>query len=215
MAAPSESLPTPKKTYFLGNICILCGFSFVQMIKQSDGTEFTKKFLDRKLKLTAERKFNIEQVTEMNISEEEGCGVCQKCYRSVEKVIKSEREIKELKGKIKETAKTVASTLLLNLPSPRRKSITKRMLRSPVVQQPMKKTANPILPIVCVNPVKIPLFTDITNIHMKPKNYETVATEKKTHVRRSLGKTFGIEAVQPTTESTQTVLQGEVEVYLA
>ena len=90
-----------KKTYFLGNICILCGFSFVQMIKQSDGTEITKKILDCKLKLTAERKFNIEQVTEINVSEEEGCGVCQKYYRPVEKVIKSEREIKELKGKIK------------------------------------------------------------------------------------------------------------------
>ena len=107
-----------------------------------------KKILDCKLKLTAERKFNIEQVTEINVSEEEGCGVCQKYYRSVEKVIKSEREIKELKGKIKETA----ITLLLNLPSPKRKSITKRMLKSPVVHQPINKTAYPILPIVCVNP---------------------------------------------------------------
>lgn len=79
------------------------------------------KILERKLKLTAERKFNIEKVTEINVSEEEGCGVCQKCYRSAEKVIKSEREIKELKVKIKESAKTVANTLLFNLPSPKRK----------------------------------------------------------------------------------------------
>ena len=90
------------------------------MIKQSDGTEITKKILDCKLKLTAERKFNIEQVTEINVSEEEGYGVCQKYYRSVEKVIKSEREIKELKGKIKLQISSCLTSrhLLFNLPSP-------------------------------------------------------------------------------------------------
>ena len=69
------------------------------------------------------------------------------------------------------------------------------MLKSPVVHQLMKKTAYPILPIVYVNPVKIPLFTDITNIHMEPQTHETIASGKSTRVRRSLGKTFNVEAM--------------------
>lgn len=47
---------------------------------------------------------------------------------------------------------------------------------------------------------------------MEPQTRETAG--KSTRVRRSLVKTFAqVEAMQPTPESVQTVLQGEVEVW--
>lgn len=49
---------------------------------------------------------------------------------------------------------------------------------------------------------------------MEPQTRETAG--KGTRVRRSLVKTFAqVEAMQPTPESVQTVLQGEVEVWSA
>jgi len=118
-------------------------------------------FLDKKLKLSDERRKNIENVTGFGVKNDTEAGVCQKCYRSVERVLKMEKETSELKGKIRNSAHTVQSTLLLSVPSPKRSAISKRMLRSPAFTQPAKKQINPNLPITYVQPVTVMPFTDI------------------------------------------------------
>lgn len=86
MAAPSKETQTPKKTYSLCNMCIICGFSFIQTIKDSFGKEITKKYFDRKLKLTEERKKIISDAIGVDTYDVgNDTGVCQKCFRSVEK----------------------------------------------------------------------------------------------------------------------------------
>lgn len=203
MAEFTSPSSTPRKTYSLGNICVLCGFSFVQIEKRKDGTEVEHKYLDRKLKLTSERLKNIQKVTEMTFPRDEGSGVCQKCYRSVENVIKSETKATEMKLKIRKTAQTVANTLLLNLPSPRRMSITKRMLRSPDVSQPAKKHSLPLVNVSYIKPAYIAPFKDITSMtEAAVNNPATMATHGQKSVKRSLSKSF----------EPQLVLHGEIEV---
>jgi hypothetical protein len=51
MAAPmSAGVCTPKITYVLGNILVLCGFAFIVSERQIDGTVKVTKHLNRKLR---------------------------------------------------------------------------------------------------------------------------------------------------------------------
>lgn len=195
MAAPSKETQTPKKTYSLCNMCIICGFSFIQTIKDSFGKEITKKYFDRKLKLTEERKKIISDAIGVDTYDVgNDTGVCQKCFRSVEKLSKLEKESAELKDKLKRSTQGVKENCFLSLPSPKRADMckTKRMLRSPGLQQPTKKLT-PLLPITCIQPICIQTFEDITKAE-QPK--------AAVSVRRSL-----------TTSFTE-ILHGEVEGHL-
>lgn len=195
MAAPSKVTQTPRKTYSLCNMCIICGFSFIQTLKDSLGKEITKKYFDRKLKLTEERKKLISDYVGVEIYDVgNDTGVCQKCFRSVEKLCKLEKESADLKDKLKQSTQGVKENCLLSLPSPKRADMckTKRMLRSPGLPQPTKKLT-PLLPITCIQPIRIQTFEDLTKAE-QPK--------AAVSVRRSL-----------TTSFTE-VLHGEVEVRL-
>ncbi|XP_061166248.1 uncharacterized protein LOC133175140 [Saccostrea echinata] len=188
MAAQSSGMATPRKTLSLGNICIICGFSFIHTFIDSNGKEITQKFFDKKFKLTEERKKIINSV-------------CQKCFRTVERLSKMEKEVSELKCKLKYSAENVKENFLLSLPSPKRSVITKRMLRSPIIRQPTKKVAS-LLPITCVQPISILPFSDLTNRGGLP-----VAKQVKPPVRRSLGTSFTNRPSE-----THTTLQGEVTI---
>ncbi|XP_063412299.1 uncharacterized protein LOC134695054 [Mytilus trossulus] len=188
MAAPMSEKLTPRKTYLLGNICVVCGFSFIQKVKEANGIEVEHKYFDRKLKLSEERRKNINNVVGFECK---GEGVCQKCYRSVEKVLKTEKESTDLKGKLRQSTQTVENTLLVSVPSPKRVSISKRMLRSPASFQPSKKSD--IVPITTMP------FNDITNTpnvvrslpQILPKPTQQKLTEpSKKPARRSLDQSF-------------------------
>lgn len=102
-------------------MCIICGFSFIQTIKDSFGKEITKKYFDRKLKLTEERKKIISDAIGVDTYDVgNDTGVCQKCFRSVEKLSKLEKESTDLKDKLKRSTQGVKENCFLSLPSPTR-----------------------------------------------------------------------------------------------
>lgn len=83
---------TPRKTCVLSDVCILCGFSFIQ-IEKTDGGEKIHKFFDIKLKLNKERVDNVKKITGLpDIDVATNAGVCKKCYRSVESILKTEEK---------------------------------------------------------------------------------------------------------------------------
>ena len=91
MAASIENVDigrTPKKVYFYANNCIICGFRFVQTIKDSEGNEKSVKYFNKKLKMTKDRIELLEECLGTTILNEADTqhGVCVPCFRSVEKV---------------------------------------------------------------------------------------------------------------------------------
>lgn len=88
---------TPTKTCVLGDACIICGFLFVQFEKTTDGTDIIHKFYQNKLKLNSEKVDCIRKVTEKSDLDLEGsnAGVCRKCFRSVESIIKADEKNKK------------------------------------------------------------------------------------------------------------------------
>lgn len=138
---------TPTKTCVLGDACIICGFLFVQFEKTTDGTDIIHKFYQNKLKLNSEKVDCIRKVTEKSDLDLEGsnAGVCRKCFRSVESIIKADEKNKAAKQRLIQSLDQVCKTQFLVIPSPRRKAITKRMLRSPHgPDQPSSRRANPL-----------------------------------------------------------------------
>lgn len=195
---------TPTKTCVLGDICVLCGFGFLEYETTVHGEKVVHKHFDKKLRMTTERAKNILKVTELNFSSDSA--VCQKCYRTVESVLRSEQKNEEIRTKICSMAQNTNKTLLLQLPSPRRKLVTKRMLRSPVVAQVAKRGNCFNIAAVEYKAVKIAPFTDITN---QTNTCSSTSTEKPKIVRRSLE----FKPNEPSNkEQHSTVLQGEIEV---
>jgi hypothetical protein len=110
MAAPS----TPKKCYYLGNICVVCGFSFVTKSVDKDGNVQVAKCLDKKLRLTRER---LETLWNIRDFKEETCfpldsGVCQKCFRAMERVLKVEKEAAEARERFKSSTQSTMTRLV-------------------------------------------------------------------------------------------------------
>jgi DNA polymerase elongation subunit (family B) len=178
MAAPD----TPTKTCTLSDICVLCGFSFVQYEKKDNGEVILHKHFDRKLRFTTEREGNVYKITGIHFSS--NSAVCLKCYRSVESVLKSEQKNENIKANICSMARKINETYLLQLPSPRRKVITKRMLRSPVVTQSAKKDKTFPIEAVKYMPVHIAPFKEITNTSdiNKPKVVRRSLEFQESHV---------------------------------
>lgn len=157
----AESI-TPRKHFFLGDMCIVCGFSFVLIEKTSDGKENINKFYNNKLRLNKDRVSCIKKVTETSIDVDNcsNAGVCRKCYRTIETILKTDEKNNDAKQKIKDSVDRVYRTQILSLPSPRRKIITKRLLRSPEnVSRPAKSLAT----VSYVSPVKIAPFRELGN----------------------------------------------------
>lgn len=161
----AESI-TPRKHFFLGDMCIVCGFSFVLIEKTSDGKENINKFYNNKLRLNKDRVSCIKKVTETSIDVDNcsNAGVCRKCYRTIETILKTDEKNNDAKQKIKDSVDRVHRTQILSLPSPRRKIITKRLLRSPEnVSRPAKSLAT----VSYVSPVKIAPFRELGNKSIK------------------------------------------------
>ncbi|XP_062579361.1 uncharacterized protein LOC134241313 [Saccostrea cucullata] len=151
---------TPRKTCVLSDTCILCGFSFIQIERKENGEEKVHKFFETKLRLNTERIDNIKQLTGLtDIDVTTNAGVYKKCYRSVESIMKTESKNEQIKQRFREVAQRTIQTLTLQLLSPRRKSITKRMLRSPSLPSSKKQTFD----VSYGKLVEIAPFKDLTN----------------------------------------------------
>ena len=135
---------------------------FYRTRKKSDGTVTIKKHFNRKYKLTNERILKIEKVITQKVTTDNVSGVCTNCFKQIERVIKNENEIAELKAKLNDSFSSVNKSFTLNLPSTRRQVITKRMLRSPASWQVSKKQPL-IAPITVHHAVNILPFVGLTD----------------------------------------------------
>ena len=81
---------TPRRIYLKENVCIICGFCFETIETNTSGDAIVKKLNNLKLKLTTERVQNIEKIIESkeNINYDESKGICVKCNRSIERVLR-------------------------------------------------------------------------------------------------------------------------------
>lgn len=114
---------------------------------------YNSQFYQNKLKLNSEKVDCIRKVTEKSDLDLEGsnAGVCRKCFRSVESIIKADEKNKAAKQRLIQSLDQVCKTQFLVIPSPRRKAITKRMLRSPHgPDQPSSRRANPLARVAYV-----------------------------------------------------------------
>lgn len=92
---------TPRRVYCRNNICVLCGFSFIQTDINDKGEKIEKKHFTLKYKLTDERVKNIKQVLqqfEVSSDRDVNNGVCHKCLKYVEKYVKCTKEAAEIKS---------------------------------------------------------------------------------------------------------------------
>lgn len=125
----AEEPQTPRRIYYKANICVLCGFAFVQAEVTSTGETIEKKLFNKKLKLTEEKisairnvlgEFNHECIISNN-------GVCKQCFRTIERINKAEKEVEELQKEIKTSRSLVRQKYQLATPSPTKTKIEKRL----------------------------------------------------------------------------------------
>lgn len=116
---------TRRKTCLLGNICILCAFSFVS-IETIDGKENICKFYEVKLKLSKDRIECIWKVTETHLKSYNTCNadVRKKCFRIVESILKTEKKNNATMEKIKQSLNQVFRNQIFSLSCPRLRHIT-------------------------------------------------------------------------------------------
>lgn len=103
-------------------LCLICGFSFKVKEQQSDGTVKVTKHLNRKLRLSQERKNTVTYVVgDIHVSDTNG--VCVKCFQTTERVIKLEKEAKILKDEL-----LLAKNEVDDVNSGRRTNVGERLL---------------------------------------------------------------------------------------
>lgn len=78
---------TPIKIYNLNNVCIVCGFCFVNKKLDKEGKLTVEIFLDKKFKLRHERIHILrnECDTKGDLCFPTDSGVCQTCFRNLGK----------------------------------------------------------------------------------------------------------------------------------
>lgn len=152
---------TPVKVYsFAEDICELCGFSFVQTIVDPDGFKIVNKKYTQKLKLTDQKTENVVKVLPDFIpSSSSKNGICLKCNRTIEKVIKLEEELLHIRGDLVTKRQNVVNTQI-NIPSPRRATVTKRMLRSPLIP-PEKQQRTQLSTLIPIRLVQLQPFNQL------------------------------------------------------
>lgn len=99
------------------------------------------KFFKLKLKLTLDRVSQITSVVtgyKVNTDLDKDNGVCMKCFRKVEQSIKLQKDSLKMKDELSASRLRVQQSVL-NLPSPHKFNIEKRMLRSPSTAQISKQ----------------------------------------------------------------------------
>lgn len=205
-----KSPATPRRLYHASNICILCGFAFIQTEVLASGEQKEIKFLNRKLKITKEKVDTIKLVIdEFSHDLSSSNGVCKTCFRSVERVLRLENEVKGLQNEIKVSRSAVRRKYQLASPSPGRQVTEKRLLRSPSTstsepKKPFSSTIN------VVNLVAIPPLPEASNVESTVTSHSTLPAPESKSVRRSLG--FSSQAASKVKEKDDQMLEGEVKV---
>lgn len=161
-----KSPVTPRRVYFKSNICVLCGYAFVQREVTASGETIEKKFFNKKLKLTRDRVVLIQKVLEEFSPEDEtDNGVCKNCFRGVEKLIKMDEEMKNLQQQISEARRVVRHKYQLATPSPSKTKIEKRLLKSPQASEQSKKLQRTFpVAVNLVQTVTVPTFDELLGI---------------------------------------------------
>lgn len=180
MAAPIADVSTPRRVFFLDNICAICSFAFVRKDINSKGEETIIKNTNQKLKLSLERTKNIQRVVvdfdvETSLQRSDA-GICITCYRQVEKFIRLSSEITNIRESLNSKKAQTFSSNALCIPSPSRPTFrTKRLLRSPISDQPNKVATSqlglhvPQLAVTKVVTATLQPFSDIVSNSMVPR----------------------------------------------
>ncbi|XP_048770593.2 uncharacterized protein LOC125676812 [Ostrea edulis] len=188
MAAPvgthGSTRTTPRKVYPLGNICLICGFSFVSKSVDTDGNIKINKYLDKKLRLSTDRMKVLKDVCGISDSVvyPTDTGVCQKCFRSTERVLKLEKEAATMRESFKASVQLTLQRFNVCVPFPSKRFIEKREIRSPFKENTDVKRVRPddplLVPIRRVMPVKL--------VQLQPASANVIVNK----ARRSLGGDF-------------------------
>lgn len=209
-----QSPVTPRKVYFKSNICVVCGFNFIQKEITSTGIEIEKKFTNRKIKLTLERVAVIIQVISNFEAEHGQNGICTKCYGQVERVLRMQKDIEKSQKELNETRGGVRRSY--NLTCSKSKSQTKReqyekrLLQSPISDRSQKRARSDFpTNVSVVSMVTLPSFKELVS-DMPTESTIAEVLHPKT-ARRSLP--FTAQSESQGQETLETSLSGEVEVH--
>ncbi|XP_053388534.1 uncharacterized protein LOC128551661, partial [Mercenaria mercenaria] len=124
---------TPRKQHIVTDKCALCSFSFCNIEITSSGETFKNTtYLNRKLKLTVEKIEDLKVILGVRDFVPTETGICIKCYRKVESVKKTEKELQK-------TKQTIFDSFLLS--SSNREVVVKRLAESP--SKGVKKVFSP------------------------------------------------------------------------
>ncbi|XP_056001590.1 uncharacterized protein LOC130048623 [Ostrea edulis] len=202
MAAPvgthMSTRTTPRKVYPLGNICLIWGFSFVSKYVDTDGNIKINKYLDKKLRLSTDRMEVLKDVCGISDSVvyPTDTAVCQKCFRSTERVLKLEKEAATMRESVKASIQLTLQRFNVCVPSPSKRSTEKREIRSPFKENTDVKRVRPddplLVPIRRVIPVKL--------VELQSASANVIVNTNK--ARRCLGGGFLKQAISKMTFST-------------
>lgn len=210
-----KSPVTPRRIYYQSNICILCGFSFIQTEVLVTGQTVQKKYLNKKLKLTEERIKKITSVVNDFETEPTSInGVCVKCYRHIEKVIQMQTDLAKMQTDLTEARHDVRKTYHLTCTKSAKK--TEKRLRtcmSPLLQQqPLKYQKTTFTSeLSVVHLLTIPTFDEMIHAPKGPSTTSLVGNVKKP-TRRSLGFSYTSATEKETLRKQGPDLEGEVKV---
>ena len=127
----------------------------------SDGSEKIMKHTNKKLRLTDDKSKSISECLKdfsdlVDLSVDHA--VCITCFRRVEKANSLVAESGRIKSELSESFKRVRGSYTLDLPSPRKPVIEKRMAKSPCIGQ-----ENKLFKVTRVRPIQPKPFADLTN----------------------------------------------------
>lgn len=211
-----KSPVTPRRIYYQSNICILCGFSFIQTEVLFTGQIVQKKYLNKKLKLTEERIKNITIVVSDFEPEPTSInGVCVKCYRHIEKVIQMQTDLSKMQKDLTEARHDVRKAYKLTC-SRSAKKTEKRLHMSPLLKEQHQikhQKTTFISEFSVVHLLTIPTFDEMIQVPQVPSTSSQASVKP---VRRSLGfsDTVTSDTGKEYIQKQGPNLEGEVKVHI-
>ena len=112
MAAAIEMRNTPKKNHSLTDRCCFCGMSFLEIFITGSGTKNIQKRYKQKLKLTGERILTVKRATSITLTDLD-TGICQKCYRKVESILKHRQTLDQMIGELEKQRSKIEQVINL------------------------------------------------------------------------------------------------------
>ncbi|XP_056002390.1 uncharacterized protein LOC125663311 isoform X4 [Ostrea edulis] len=187
MAAPGVTDDsTTQEINRLGNVCLVCGFPFVNKYVDADGNIKIHKCLDKKLRLSTDRIKTLKNVCGFSDSAvySNDTGVCQKCFRSAEKVLKLEKEAVTTRESVKATFQLTLQRFNIGVPPPSERFIKKQEIKKEGVDVKRVLPEDPQLVPVKLIQIQEP---NVANVITNRQPASTNANKDTEKAQKSLG----------------------------